>query len=279
MNAVKVLPPSGAQLELRQGDQRAVVVEVGGGLRSYEVGRRRILDGYPEHVMAGGGRGQVLFPWPNRLAAGRWEHDGHALQLPLSEPGRGNAIHGLVRWSQWQLEQDGPAGAVARHTLMPLPGYPFRMSVQIRYRLGADGLTVATTVGNESARPAPFGLGFHPYIAAGDGLVDDLTLTVPAATQLLLDGNGIPTGRKPAAVVAARPALRAAHRCRPDRRRLHRPGARQCRPGARHHRRADRQGAALGRSGLRLPAGLHRRHASGGGEAPRRGDRADDQPG
>ena len=30
--------PSGAQIEIAAGEQRAVVVEVGGGLRSYRVG-------------------------------------------------------------------------------------------------------------------------------------------------------------------------------------------------------------------------------------------------
>jgi aldose 1-epimerase len=39
---------SGEQYEIRFEDQRAVVVEVGGGLRAYAVGDREILDGYSE---------------------------------------------------------------------------------------------------------------------------------------------------------------------------------------------------------------------------------------
>src|SRR6478609_2457105 len=46
-----LLPPSGRQYELRHGDQRAVVVEVGGGLRLYEVGGRPVLDAYAEDAM------------------------------------------------------------------------------------------------------------------------------------------------------------------------------------------------------------------------------------
>jgi aldose 1-epimerase len=189
-----VLPPSGSQVELRHNAHRAVIVENGGGLRSYDVGDRAVVDGYPETELAGGGRGQVLFPWPNRLAGGRWDDAGTTLHLPLSEPAAGNAIHGLVRWSRWDVQPAGRAGASASHTLMPQPGYPFRLACRIDYRLSAGGLSVTTTVRNESARPAPFGLGFHPYLAAGDGLVDGLTLTLPAETRLLLDG-GIPTGR------------------------------------------------------------------------------------
>jgi aldose 1-epimerase len=192
------LPPSGIQVELRHGEHRAVIVEAGGGLRSYTLAGRPILDGFAEEEMASGGRGQVLFPWPNRLAGGSWDDEGSARQLPLSEAAHGNAIHGLVRWSSWDVRAAGSAGATARHTLMPQPGFPFRFAIEIDYRLSAGGLAVTTTVRNESARPAPFGLGFHPYLSAGSGLVDDLTLTVPAETHLLLDG-GIPSGREPVA--------------------------------------------------------------------------------
>ena len=39
--------PSGEQIEIARGDQRAVVVEVGGGLRAYSAAGRELLDGYP----------------------------------------------------------------------------------------------------------------------------------------------------------------------------------------------------------------------------------------
>ncbi len=200
------IPPSGKQVELRHGEQVAVIVENGGGLRSYDVGHRRILDGYPEAELASGGRGQVLFPWPNRLGGGSWSDSGVKRQLPLSEPGRGNAIHGLVRWAPWEVAAAGQSAATAIHTLMPQPGYPFRLALHIGYQLSVGGLSVTTTVRNESARPAPFGLAFHPYLSAGGGLVDDLTLTVPAETRLLLDDRGLPTGR--VAVADAGPDFR-----------------------------------------------------------------------
>jgi aldose 1-epimerase len=183
---------------MRHGEHRAVVVENGGGIRSYDVGDRTVIDGYAEDELASGGRGQVLLPWPNRLAGGRWDDAGTARQLPLSEAGAGNAIHGLVRWSAWDVRPAGPAGATASHVLMPQPGYPFRLDCRLDYRLSDAGLAVTATVRNESPRPAPFGLGFHPYLYAGDALVDALSLTVPAETRLLLDG-GIPTGRAPVA--------------------------------------------------------------------------------
>ena len=94
-------PPSGAQFRLSSGDQEATVVEVGGGLRTYTVGGVDVLDGYGEDEMAGGGRGQHLLPWPNRIRDGKYTFEGAELQLALTEPARHNDSNGLVRWANW----------------------------------------------------------------------------------------------------------------------------------------------------------------------------------
>ena len=65
-----VIAPSRRADRDRRGDQRAVVVEVGGGLRAYAVDGRQLLDGYAAEEMAASGRGQVLIPWPNRCRTG-----------------------------------------------------------------------------------------------------------------------------------------------------------------------------------------------------------------
>lgn len=189
-----VFPPSGEQLELRLGDARVVVVEVGGGLRSYQVGDRPVLDGYAEDEMASAGRGQVLLPWPNRVDGGAWRWNGTDQQLALTEVGKRNANHGLVRWSGWQLERVGEAEAVARHVLHPQTGYPFRLAAELRYRLTDDGLRVDVRAENRTDAPVPLGIGFHPYLSAGGGLVDDCRLQVPATTRIEVDERGIPTG-------------------------------------------------------------------------------------
>ena len=67
--------PSGEQITIAVGDQQAVIVEVGGGLRSYAVAGRELVDGYGADQMSSSGRGQVLIPWPNRLQDGSYEFD------------------------------------------------------------------------------------------------------------------------------------------------------------------------------------------------------------
>src|SRR4051812_45018022 len=189
--------PSGEQMELRHGSARATVVEVGGGLRSYDVDGVPVIDGYAEDEMASAGRGQVLLPWPNRVDAGTWHWEGKDQQLAITEVSKNNANHGLVRWAGWRLERTSETSAVARHELHPQSGYPFRLAAELNYSLDDDGLTVRVRIENQTDVPAPLGLGFHPYFTASDGPVDECTLTVPAATRIEVDDRGLPVGHRP----------------------------------------------------------------------------------
>jgi aldose 1-epimerase len=187
--------PSGEQFEIAHGDQRATVVEVGGGIREYGVAGRDVLDPYPLEAMCDGAHGAPLIPWPNRLADGRYRFDGVDLQLPLSEPERHNAIHGLLRWRSWRPASHDRESVTMATRLHPLPGYPFALDVSIEYRLGEDGLSVNTLASNVGIGPCPYGAGQHPYLSPGEGLIDDCRLTLAAATRVTTDAERkLPTG-------------------------------------------------------------------------------------
>lgn len=192
------MEPTGAQYELAEGSQRAVVTEVGATLRSYAVGGTDVVDGFDSGQMSTGGRGQVLAPWPNRLRDGAYPWEGRTMQLPLSEPSRHNAIHGLVRWQAWVPVEHGPKEVTLRHRIHPQDGYPFMVELTIVYSLEPDGLRVRTEATNLGDGACPFGIGFHPYLRLG-ALVDPLTLHLPAATRLVTDERSIPVGREPTA--------------------------------------------------------------------------------
>jgi aldose 1-epimerase len=187
--------PSGEQLELDLGEQHAVVTEVGAGLRAYSAGGRELLDGYGADEMCSSGRGQVLMPWPNRIEDGRYEFDGRDHQLPLTQVGERNAIHGLVRWVAWTVAEREPHRVVMRHHLHPQPGYPFSLVLALEYELTNDGLRVRTTAENVGSEPCPFGAGAHPYLSAGTSTVDSVALRAPGATVLRSDERGIPVDR------------------------------------------------------------------------------------
>lgn len=187
--------PSGEQFELRSGDQHAVVTEVGAGLRAYSAAGRELLDGYPRDAIASSGRGQLLLPWPNRIRDGVYRLDGREHRLPLNEPERGNAIHGLVRWSSWTAVEQAADRVALEHVLRPRPGYPFTLELRVEYALGSGGLSVRTTAMNTGADPCPYGAGSHPYLSVRS--VDDAVLRLPARTVLESDERGIPVGSSP----------------------------------------------------------------------------------
>lgn len=186
--------PTGAQWVIAHGHQEVVVTEIGATLRSYTVGGRHVVQGFGIDQWSHAGRGQVLAPWPNRLGNGRYEFRGTVAQAALDEPGLGNAIHGLVRWLPWTLEAQAQNVLTARCPLRPTPGYPFLLDLRVEYRLGREGLVVTTTAANPGDVPLPFGLGFHPYLAVGEGRVDTAVLRLPGRRRLVLDARALPTG-------------------------------------------------------------------------------------
>jgi aldose 1-epimerase len=186
--------PTGAQFEISFGDQRAWVVEVGGGLRRYTSGGREVVDGYAADELCRSGRGQCLLPWPNRVRDGQYEFAGVRQQLALTEPRKQNAIHGVVRWVNWTCETHEPDRVVMSYVLHPQPGYPHLLALSVAYHLGERGLTVELTAENVGRSACPFGAGAHPYLCPGSQKVDDTVLRAPGATRLLADERGIPTG-------------------------------------------------------------------------------------
>ncbi len=191
-------PPSGRQVQLSFGDQRATVVEVGGGVREYRVGDRNVLDPYPLDAMCDGAHGTPLIPWPNRLADGRYSFEGTDYQVAITEPDKHNAIHGFLRWRPWLVLDEGESSVVMGTTLYPLQGWPFTLEVAVSYSLGEDGLTVRTTATNRGRQACPYGCGQHPYLSPGQGHIDDATLELDASTRIVTDDvRQLPTGTEP----------------------------------------------------------------------------------
>ncbi len=261
-----MVAPSGEQYEISAGGYRAVVTECGGGLRLLEYDGRPLVEGYDETEHASAGRGQLLVPWPNRIEDGAYTFADRNLQLPISEVARFNASHGLARWAAWTLEEQTGQSVSLLYRLMAQSGYPWTVDLHVLYDVSADGLTVTVTATNLSDSPAPYALGAHPYLIAGDDGIDAWELTLPAGGTGACRRN------------ALRLPCRATHQGPRARRRVHRPDPRAGR---------SRRGAAAqltnrsGRPGLDgrralLGAGLQRRRPGAGQGAAFLGDRADD---
>ena len=191
------VPPSGEQREISHGPHRATIVEVGGGVREYQLDRRDVLHPYDVDAMCDGAHGAPLIPWPNRLADGRYAFGGEQHQVALTEPATHNAIHGFLRWRNWRAAVHEPSRVVMETRLHPLQGWPYALDVAVEYALDDDGLTVETRAVNIGAAPCPFAAGQHPYLSPGSGKIDDCSLQLEAATRIVTDPERhLPIGRE-----------------------------------------------------------------------------------
>jgi aldose 1-epimerase len=191
---------TGQQFDIAAGDHEATVVEVGAGLRRYAHHGTDVTVTYSEIEIPPKGCGAVLVPWPNRLRGGTYTFDGTAYQLPLTEPLVGNAIHGLGRWARWVMVRHERSAVTLALDIVPQPGYLFQVRVEVTYALDAEhGLSVTAVARNTGTARAPFGAGFHPYLATHGHPISDVTVKVPARERLVLDDAKVPIGLQPVA--------------------------------------------------------------------------------
>jgi aldose 1-epimerase len=183
--------PAGTEIALHRDGATAAIAETGATLRSWCVGGVELLDTFAPGAPADF-RGAVLAPWPNRVRDGRYRFGGVDHQLPVNEPERGAALHGLVLEARFEVAARATHAVTLACDLRPRPGYPFSLRVEATYGLGAGGLDFELRATNTGDAPAPFGGGLHPYLR---GRADDWVLEVPAATRVPVDERMLPTGR------------------------------------------------------------------------------------
>lgn len=167
--------------------------------------RLDVLDAMPDfekgHQKASGSGIPILFPFPNRIRAGRFTWEGRDYLLPGTDKW-GNAIHGLcldrpwrvVRQSddfvtgQFQLSVDAPD----RRSL-----WPSDFVIEVDYELVRSRLRARFRISNPGNQKLPWGLGTHPYFKVPlgrDSRVDDCVIEVPARKIWELV-DCLPTGR------------------------------------------------------------------------------------
>ncbi len=179
----------------------ARIGQVAAVLREFSVDGVHYTETWPDDQTPPMGCGIVLAPWPNRVAGSRWRHRGAEQQLDVTEPARGNAIHGLLRNTAYQRisggdDASGSDSVTLAAAVYPQHGWPFSLDTAVSYTLTGDGLRVRHTVSNVGAQPAPFGCGAHPYLRIGGVPTEDLTLTIRAGRRIVTDDRMIPTATR-----------------------------------------------------------------------------------
>ena len=191
-----------ATIELACDESAAVISPIGASLVRFSVGDRPVV------VPMNAFDGAVLAPWPNRIDGGRFDFAGASHQLPITEPERGTALHGLVADVEWSVVERTESTVSLEYTLEATEGYPFEFALQVDFELTEAELRMRARALNTGSGPAPFGFGFHPWLSAGasaedaggpehDCLVDEAQLVIPAAHWHETNERLIPTAVRP----------------------------------------------------------------------------------
>ncbi|MEJ2884891.1 aldose 1-epimerase family protein [Actinomycetospora aeridis] len=189
--------PTGEQIDLVAGATRAVVTEVGGGLRALSVDGLDRVETFDVEETPPMGAGGVLVPWPNRIAGAAYTWRGREYRLDVTEAARGNAIHGLLRRRPWRVAERADDAVRLAADVDASSGWPGPLHVETTYAVTPAGLTVTHALTNTGDVDVPAGVGTHPYLRVGDVAPADCTLTLAADRVVDTDERMIPTGVRP----------------------------------------------------------------------------------
>lgn len=189
-----MLTPTGERIELANGPARAEVGTIAATLCSLRIGGVAITEPIGVDESSAFCNGTVLVPWPNRVRDARWSHEGRVLQLDVTEPARGNALHGLLQFTEHEVRERTDASVTLGAAVAPQQGWPFLLDSWVRFELLPDGIDVTHGVANNGEASAPYATGSHPFLRIGDVPVGELSFSVPAASYFAVDDRLNPTG-------------------------------------------------------------------------------------
>jgi aldose 1-epimerase len=206
MTSVTIRDPSGSTASICisrgfnlfkfQANVGGVLVDVIDAQPDFETGAGRVSgNGIP-----------ILFPFPNRIRAGRYSWDGKEYEMPSDLVGfdnTGNAIHGFCIDRPWRVIAQGDHFVTAEFQLSidapeRLSLWPTDCRIMIRYELDGAALRTMIEIYNPDTKPMPWGFGTHPYFRlplAQDSQATQCLVTAPVSTRWELI-DCLPTGKK-----------------------------------------------------------------------------------
>ncbi len=140
-----------------------------------------------------------LFPFPNRLDAGRYEFEGKAYEFPINETELNNNLHGFAFDEVFHLENTEVSQDLVKTTLKLVYNgrfeyFPFPSLVELEFVVREQRmLEISAAVTNASDVAMPLGFGWHPYYTLNEQ-VDDLLLKLPRVKRKILNNRALPTG-------------------------------------------------------------------------------------
>ncbi len=186
------------EIVLTNGAVRLHVSPYGASLRGLTVDNQPVVTAYQNASGKVGGQGDVLIPFPGRVAEGRYTLGGLSYQMEKNDKEGPSAIHGFLRTVVWDIKAQTETEITFSAALSPTehPGYPFALRAEVTWQATPTGLSCAFRVENTGSASAPVAAGFHPYFTVGTDLIDTNLLEVPFASRLEFNSDLLPTGRE-----------------------------------------------------------------------------------
>lgn len=141
-----------------------------------------------------------LFP-PNRLDDGKFMFDGKQVDMPLTDPTKGNSCHGYIHNQPWQMDGYTQGDDCAEIHMSFLADentnfysyYPFKFSLEVTYILDVNGLHQSLTLTNEDDCRIPTGFGWHSAFALNPE--HGTRVQISFGKEIELTERSLPTGR------------------------------------------------------------------------------------
>jgi aldose 1-epimerase len=134
-----------------------------------------------------------LVPFSNRVGQARliWAGTSHPLvQNNADEP---HAIHGVGWQRPWEVLDASDQFALLSYQHKPDAAWPFAFDASQAFRLSELQLEMTLSITNQSADPAPAGLGWHPYFVKRARS----HISFEASGRWAMDEDKLPTHREP----------------------------------------------------------------------------------
>lgn len=135
-----------------------------------------------------------LVPFSNRVAHAtlKWQGTSHPLvQNYAPEP---HAIHGVGWQRSWTVLESDERFAMLAYEHKPDNAWPFAFDTSQILRLSPQALELTLSITNQSDKPAPAGLGWHPYFVKRARS----RIAFEATGRWEMGEDKLPTQRKPA---------------------------------------------------------------------------------
>ena len=141
-------------------------------------------------------KSEILAPFPNRLASGKFTFDQQTFCFPINDLDHGHALHGFIANEPFEVMEELLSESLSVTLKCSYNKnyeyFPFKFELMVKYTITGENFSISIDVKNIGTERLPFGLGWHPYFIIGKN--EKATIESCFLDKILMDENMIPSG-------------------------------------------------------------------------------------